>query len=222
MKIILNGAPVLLDAGRDDATMDVLRDGLGLTGAKAACRTGVCGACTVMVDGTPQASCLLPAAAVEGRQVTTAEGLDHPVQRAFAVHDGMQCGYCTPGFVVEAAAFVDRWRGEHGDTAPPRERIAAALAGHLCRCGAYEGIYAAVAAACRGEHDAATGAPARVEAMDKVTGRARYTTDVRLDGQLEGVIIRSARAHARVVEVKVDGAHTVDLLPSDRVVRYAG
>ncbi|MFD8532581.1 molybdopterin-dependent oxidoreductase [Streptosporangium canum] len=222
MKIILNGAPVLLDAGRDDATVDVLRDGLGLTGAKAACRTGVCGACTVMVDGTPQASCLLPAAAVEGRQVTTAEGLDHPVQRAFAVHDGMQCGYCTPGFVVEAAAFVDRWRGEHGDTAPPRERIAAALAGHLCRCGAYEGIYAAVAAACRGEHDAATGAPARVEAMDKVTGRARYTTDVRLDGQLEGVIIRSVRAHARVVEVKVDGAHTVDLLPSDRVVRYAG
>ncbi|WP_433236784.1 molybdopterin-dependent oxidoreductase [Streptosporangium sp. CA-135522] len=222
MKIMLNGVPVEVDADRDDATVDVLRDRLGLTGAKAACRTGACGACTVMVDRTPQVSCLLPAVAAEGREITTAEGLDHPVQRAFAVHDGLQCGYCTPGFVVEAAAFVDLWRGEHGDVTPPREQIAAAMAGHLCRCGAYEGIYAAIEAACRGEHDAGAGTPARVEAMDKVTGRARYTTDVHLDGQLEGVIIRSAKAHARVVEVKVDGAHVVDLLPPDRVVRYAG
>ncbi|MGV9778919.1 molybdopterin-dependent oxidoreductase [Streptosporangium sp. NPDC003464] len=222
MKIMLNGAPVLVDADQDDVTVDVLRERLGLTGAKAACRTGVCGACTVMVDGTPQAGCLLPAVAVEGREVTTAEGLDHPVQRAFAVHDGLQCGYCTPGFVVEAAAFVDRWRAEHGDTTPPRERIAAAMAGHLCRCGAYEGIHAAIAAACRGEHDAGTGTPARVEAMDKITGRARYTTDIRLDGQLEGVIIRSTEAHARVTGVEVDGPHTVDLLPPDRTVRYVG
>ncbi|WP_440104992.1 molybdopterin-dependent oxidoreductase [Streptosporangium sp. H16] len=222
MKITVNGLPATVDAGPDDAAVDVLREGLGLTGAKAACRTGVCGACTVMVDGVPQASCLLPSAALEDREITTAEGLDHPVQRALAVHDGLQCGYCTPGFAVEGAAFVDAWRAEHGDVAPPRERIAAALAGHLCRCGAYEGIHAAIAAACRGEHDGAAGTPARVEAMDKVTGRARYTTDVRLEGQLEGVIIRSARAHARVTSVRVDAAHVVDLLPPDRTVRYAG
>ncbi|MGR6920046.1 molybdopterin-dependent oxidoreductase [[Actinomadura] parvosata] len=222
MKIMVNGVPHETDAGRDDPVVDVLRDGLGLTGAKAACRTGVCGACTIAVDGTPQASCLLPAAAVEGRAVTTAEGLDHPVQRAFAAHDGLQCGYCTPGFVVEAAAFVDAWRAEHGDVAPPRDRIAAALAGHLCRCGAYGGIYAAVEAACRGEHDGQATAPARVEAMEKITGRARYTTDVRLDGQLEGAIIRSTRAHARITSVEVGHAHVVDLLPPDRIVRYAG
>ncbi|SPL99430.1 Periplasmic aromatic aldehyde oxidoreductase, molybdenum binding subunit YagR [[Actinomadura] parvosata subsp. kistnae] len=222
MKIMVNGVPHETDAGRDDPVVDVLRDGLGLTGAKAACRTGVCGACTIAVDGTPQASCLLPAAAVEGRAVTTAEGLDHPVQRAFAAHDGLQCGYCTPGFVVEAAAFVDAWRAEHGDVTPPRDRIAAALAGHLCRCGAYAGIYAAVEAACRGEHDGEAAAPARVEAMEKITGHARYTTDVRLDGQLEGAIIRSAQAHARVTSVEVDHAHVVDLLPPDRIVRYVG
>ncbi|GAA2874960.1 xanthine dehydrogenase family protein molybdopterin-binding subunit [Streptosporangium fragile] len=219
---MVNGVPTEVDAGPDDAAVDVLREGLGLTGAKAACRTGVCGACTVLVDGTPQAGCLLPAAAVREREVTTAEGLDHPVQRAFAVHDGLQCGYCTPGFVVEAAAFVDAWRAEHGDVAPPRERIAAALAGHLCRCGAYQGIYAAVAAACRGEHDGDAAVPARVEAMDKVTGRARYTTDVRLPGQLEGVIIRSTVAHARVTSVTGGTRHVVDLLPPDRTVRYVG
>nr|WP_240973448.1 molybdopterin-dependent oxidoreductase [Nonomuraea sp. FMUSA5-5] len=219
---MVNGVPHETDAGRDDPVVDVLRDGLGLTGAKAACRTGVCGACTIAVDGTPQVSCLLPAAAVEGRAVTTAEGLDHPVQRAFAAHDGLQCGYCTPGFVVEAAAFVDAWRAEHGDVTPPRDMIAAALAGHLCRCGAYAGIYAAVEAACRGEHDGEATAPARVEAMEKITGRARYTTDVHLDGRLEGAIIRSSQAHARITSVEVDHAHVVDLLPPDRVVRYAG
>ncbi|PZG29178.1 xanthine dehydrogenase [Spongiactinospora gelatinilytica] len=220
MKITVNGIPLEVECDRADTAVDVLRDGLGLTGAKAACRTGACGACTVLVDGTPNAGCLLPATAVEGREVITPEGLEHPVQRAFAAHDGLQCGYCTPGFVMEAAAFADRWRAEHGDVAPPRAEIAAALAGHLCRCGAYEGVFAAVAAACAGDFDGGgPPEPARVEAMAKITGRARYSTDIRHEGQLEGAIVRSSLPHARVVSIS---GHQADLLGEDRTVRYVG
>ncbi|MBV2364431.1 molybdopterin-dependent oxidoreductase [Streptomonospora nanhaiensis] len=228
MDMTLNGAAAEAGPDSDTTAAELVRDELGLTGTKLACGAGVCGACTLLVDGTPTASCLLPATALAGRTVTTVEGLagpdgPHPVQRAFAAHDAMQCGYCTPGFVVEAAAFVDRHRAEHGDLRPDRDTIADALAGHLCRCGAYEGIYAAVAAACAGEHDTDSPLPPpRAEAEDKVTGRARYTTDIRPEGCWEAVIVRSARAHARIVSVEAGDAVHVDLLGADRTVRYVG
>ncbi|TDP94937.1 molybdopterin-dependent oxidoreductase [Labedaea rhizosphaerae] len=224
--ITVNGTEHQVSTDPDRPAVDVIRDELGLTGTKLVCGAGVCGACTLQLDGTPVASCLLPAAALAGKSVTTVEGLAHPVQRAIAAHDGLQCGYCTPGFVVEGAAFVDTWRAEHGDVAPSREEIAAALAGHLCRCGAYDGIYDAIAAACTGAHDtveADDSRPPRVEAMEKVTGRARYTTDVQLPDQLDGAIVRSASAHALVRSVKAPADTVlVDLLGADRVVRYLG
>src|SRR4029453_10170644 len=99
----------------------------------------------------------VPATALEGRAVTTVEGFGpdlHPVQRAFIARDALQCGYCTPGFVVEAIAFHDRWRRERGTEEPSREEVVQALAGHLCRCGAYLGIIAAVSDACAGRFDA--------------------------------------------------------------------
>ncbi|WP_221349940.1 molybdopterin-dependent oxidoreductase [Streptomyces beigongshangae] len=224
MDVTVNGVPAEVAADPDDTLVELLRDGLGLPGTKLACGSGVCGACTVLVDGTPVVSCLTPCAAVRGRTVSTVEGLagNHPVQRAFVAHDALQCGYCTPGFVVEAAAFVDRWRAAHGDVAPPRELIADAMAGHLCRCGAYQGVYEAIGAACRGEHDRDEAAPARIEAMAKADGSARYATDVRFAGQLEGVIVRSARAHARVRVSHPGGAPFAGLLPQDGIVRYAG
>src|SRR5829696_2789132 len=191
LSVKVNDNEHALDANPDEPAVGVLRDRLGLTGTKLVCGAGVCGACTVLVDGTPMVSCLLPCSALEEREVTTVEGLGgtHPVQRAFAAHDALQCGYCTPGFVMEAAAFVDAWQG---DEPPTRAEIADAMAGHLCRCGAYQAIYAAIADACTGAYDQpAEIDPPRVEAMEKVTGSARYTTDVRLDGQLEGVIVRS-------------------------------
>ena len=223
--ITVNGAGHVLDVPPDEPAVELIRETLGLTGTKLVCGAGVCGACTVQVDGKAVVSCLLPGAALAGRSVTTVEGLggSHPVQRAFAANDALQCGYCTPGFVVEAAAFVDAWRAEHGDVAPGRTVIADALSGHLCRCGAYESIFAAVAAACAGVHDSGDGPSPRIEAMDKITGRARYTTDVRLDGRLDGVIVRSAKAHAVVLSVTApEGALLVDLLSADRTVRYVG
>ena len=115
----VNGHPAPLPDDREALLVDVIRDRLGLTGTKLVCGSGVCGACTVLVDGAPVVSCLMPALAAAGKSVTTVEGIGaeklHPVQKAFMAHDALQCGFCTPGFIVEAAAFHD-----HG--APPRER----------------------------------------------------------------------------------------------------
>jgi len=95
---------------------------------------------------------------------------------------------CTPGFIMEATAFHDRWRATRGTATPSREDIGAALSGHLCRCGAYDGIFHAVTEACEGRFDGDDIVSPRLEAREKVTGVAKYTVDIRHDGQLEGVI----------------------------------
>ena len=210
-----------------------IRTELGLTGTKLACGTGVCGACTILVNGVAVAGCLLPVEDLEDAEVTTIEGIGvgdglHPVQAAFIARDGLQCGYCTPGFVVEAVAFYERWRAANGSRRPERDDIARALAGHLCRCGAYPGIYEAVAAACAGEFDHHRADGPRVDALEKVTGSARYTTDIHLDA-LIGRVIRSGVAHGELVSVDptaalaLPGVQAFVMLaePGDRV-RYHG
>src|SRR5262245_7028936 len=134
----VNGKQRELDVRAEEAAVEILRDRLGLTGTKLVCGDGVCGACTVLLDGVPVVSCLVPATALRAREVTTVEGFGpelHPVQRAFIANDALQCGYCTPGFVVEAIAFHDRWRQERGTEEPTRDEVVEALTGHLCRCG---------------------------------------------------------------------------------------
>ena len=121
----------------------VLRYQLGMTAAKEGCRQGGCGSCTVLLDGEPVLSCLLPVEDVEGRHVTTLEAMStpdaiHPVQQAFIDQLGFQCGYCTPGMVVVTAALL-----EHNPS-PTRDEILDAIAGNVCRCTGYEPIVAAV------------------------------------------------------------------------------
>lgn len=226
----VNGAASTFGVGDDDTALHVLRERLGLTGTKESCGHGACGACVVQLDGVPVNACLLPATALEGRSLTTVEALaDHPVPRALAAEDGLQCGYCTPGFAVEGAAFHDRWRAEHPGEVPAREVVANALSGHLCRCGAYDGILRAVIAACAGRHDAPGPLAERVEALEKATGRATYTVDVALPGQLEGVVLRSPHASARVRAIDPADALAlpgvrgwVRLVSESGRVRYAG
>jgi aerobic carbon-monoxide dehydrogenase small subunit len=118
---------------------DVIRDDLGLTGTHLGCEHGVCGACTVLLDGQPVRSCLMLAVQAEGAEVTTIEGLargdePHPIQQAMRVAHGFQCGFCTPGFLMSAVALVAE------NPAPTRDQIRAGLSGNLCRCTGYQSI----------------------------------------------------------------------------------
>lgn len=149
----INGQPVHLTIDARASLLDVLRETLALTGAKKGCDHGQCGACTVHVDGRRVASCLTFAAKVDGREVTTIEGIGdgeslHVMQRAFIDHDALQCGYCTPGQIMAAIACVNE-----GHANSPAE-IREFMSGNICRCGAYPGIVAAIAdaaAAMRGD-----------------------------------------------------------------------
>ncbi len=230
----INGEARTMPVAGTLTTLELVREKLGLTGAKEGCGHGACGACTVLVDGAPIASCLHPATSLHARKLDTIEGFArggqlHPMQRAFAAEDALQCGYCTPGFVTEAIAFFAAWRLENGTKTPDRPTIANALAGHLCRCGAYDNIYRAVAAACAGTYDSEVGPPPRLEARDKVTGGARYTVDVSVDGQLAGGFIRSPLPHARLVGIDVQGALAIPgvrglfpLMEQGHKARYVG
>jgi xanthine dehydrogenase YagT iron-sulfur-binding subunit len=144
LQLDINGQTRTLTVEPRVTLLDALRDHLGLTGTKKGCDQGQCGACTVHVDGERMLACLTLAAQVEGRSVTTIEGLSapgadlHPVQAAFLENDAFQCGYCTPGQIMSAVACIRE--GHAGSDAEIREY----MAGNLCRCGAYPHIVAAV------------------------------------------------------------------------------
>jgi carbon-monoxide dehydrogenase small subunit len=123
--------------------LDVIRDELGLTGTKYGCGTGECGACTVLLDGLPVNACIIPALQVNGRSVTTIEGISrdgviHPIQGAFIAYGAIQCGYCTPGMILSAKALLDR------NPRPQEMEVREALVGNLCRCTGYQKIVEAI------------------------------------------------------------------------------
>jgi aerobic carbon-monoxide dehydrogenase small subunit len=144
VSVAVNGRQVTADVEPRLLLSDFLRHRIGLTGTHVGCEHGVCGACTVLIDGTAQRSCLVFALQVDGAEVRTVEGLAapsgelHPVQRAFADEHGLQCGFCTPGFVMSAVALLE------GDRQPGEDELLDVLSGHLCRCTGYRGIVRAV------------------------------------------------------------------------------
>jgi isoquinoline 1-oxidoreductase subunit alpha len=142
VKLSVNGAEREVDAPAEMPLLWVLRDLLGLTGTKFGCGIAQCGACTVHLDGAPLRSCVTPVSAVAGKSITTIEGLSddgsHPVQRAWAELDVVQCGYCQSGQIMSAAALLA------AEPNPTDRDIDAALSGNLCRCGTYQRIRAAV------------------------------------------------------------------------------
>jgi aerobic-type carbon monoxide dehydrogenase small subunit (CoxS/CutS family) len=137
MRITLNGALRRIDAHPLKRLLDVLREDCALTGTKEGCGEGECGACTVLVDGTPVNACLVPVAHVDGARVTTIEGLRgrHPLQHAFVEHGGAQCGICTAGMILAAVALGKQ---------PTLEQMKTGLAGNLCRCTGYSAIYRSI------------------------------------------------------------------------------
>jgi aerobic carbon-monoxide dehydrogenase small subunit len=146
LTLVVNGEERKLEVEGRTLLVHALRDGLGLTGTHIGCDTSQCGACTVLLDGRAVKSCTMLAQQAEGQEVTTIEGLGqdgelHPIQRAFVEHHGLQCGYCTPGFILTTADLLSR------NGAPSDDEIRHALRGNLCRCTGYQGIVESIRAA---------------------------------------------------------------------------
>ena len=148
MTFTINGRTYRAELEPRVTLLDALRNAFDLTGAKRVCDRGTCGACTVLLDGKPVYACSVLAIEAQGRAITTVEGLMqegrlHPIQQAFIENDALQCGFCTPGFVVACKALLDRTPN------PTPEDLVRGLGGNLCRCGTYVGIRAAIAQAAR-------------------------------------------------------------------------
>ena len=227
IRLNVNGEDRTLAVRPNATLLAVLRDDLDLTGAKRGCGTGDCGACTVQVEEEPVASCLMLAAAANGKRITTVEGIArdgdlHPLQKSFVKHGALQCGYCTSGALMSAKALVDR------NPDPSREDIKTSLSGNLCRCGAYGRMVSAVEGwkECDGvpldtrphahgerdqqrDHAVVGHGVTRYDGPDKVTGRAKYTADLRLPGMLYGKLLGSPIAHGRITRLDVSKARAL-------------
>jgi carbon-monoxide dehydrogenase small subunit len=154
LKLQVNGEALEVEAAQAALLLDVLREGLELTGTKRGCETSHCGACTVLLDGAAAHSCVVLAARCDGKEITTVEGLSqggdlNELQRLFLKHGALQCGYCTPGMLMAATALLRR------NPKPTLDEIKIGLDGNLCRCTGYTGIFEAIQACAQGKSETA-------------------------------------------------------------------
>jgi len=237
MDLLVNGQNISIDPLPGEMLADLLRERLGLTGTKIGCNEAECGACTVLVDGEPVLSCNYPAARAEGRQILTIEGLAglmptpaegvaiglgslHPLQQAFVLHGAVQCGFCIPGQLMTAHALL-----EH-NPAPTEAEIRHTLKDTLCRCAGYPTIVRAIQAAVAGmrDHQAVEGPiistsesgekvigtlQIRPDAVEKVTGEAIFTDDLKFEGMLHARVKRAGVPHAILKSLDVSAARAL-------------
>jgi 4-hydroxybenzoyl-CoA reductase alpha subunit len=222
VSLTVNGEVHTVAVRGGETLLDVLRDKLRLTGTKKGCNLGACGACTVLINGQPRNSCLQLAAACEGAEITTIEGVAqdgklHPLQRAFVNHGALQCGFCTPGVIMSALALIQT------NPDPTVAQIKEALSGNLCRCTGYVRIVEAVrnwkkyvstdeppvrADDLDGYAVVGKSVP-RVDAADKVTGRVRYTADCHFENMLYGKILHSPIPHGTIRRIDTSRAEAL-------------
>ncbi|HRA01405.1 MAG TPA: 2Fe-2S iron-sulfur cluster-binding protein, partial [Thermoflexales bacterium] len=222
LKVTVNGTPREAEVAPSAMLANVLREQLGLTGTKVGCNEAECGICTVLIDGTPVVSCIYPALKANGKSITTIEGLAHdheldPLQQAFVDHGATQCGFCTPGILMNAKALLNK------NDNPSDDDIKHALKDTLCRCTGYVSIINAIKDAAASKRtgkkhftpnlpktvDPLTwiGKPMpRPDAIEKVTGAAKYTDDYTFEGMLHGATKRAGVPHARVKKIDTSKA----------------
>jgi 4-hydroxybenzoyl-CoA reductase subunit alpha len=219
----VNGEPHSVAVRDGETLVDVLRGKLRLTGTKKGCDLGACGACTVLLDGEPRNSCLLLAVACEGTEITTIEGISqdgklHPLQRSFINHGAVQCGFCTSGMILSAFALINRNPG------PTTSDVKEALSGNLCRCTGYVRIIEAVknwkkyesgdeslpAEEVQNQHAVVGRSMPRVDAADKVTGRAKYAADLHFENLLYGKILHSPIPHGVIKRIDASAAEALE------------
>ena len=216
----LNGRPVKLLADPEKSLLKVLRDDLRLTGTKEGCGEGLCGSCTVLVDGDPLNSCKLPVRRVEGRSVVTIEGVGgrenpDPIQRAFVEVGAAQCGFCTPGMILTAKSILDK------NPDPSREEVRKGIRRNLCRCTGYKKIIDGVLLAAKARKDPGVikeseisqlrlgGRVPQINSWQKVTGSLRFAQDIYLEDMCHAKVLRSPHFHARVLNIDASEAETM-------------
>jgi len=203
---VINQQSVSLDCQPGQTLLSVLHKVLGMTGTKIGCESGSCGACTVLLEGDPVCACLVLAAEVQGKHLTTVEGLGsdtrlHPLQKALAEHQALSCGACGPGMLMAAAALF-----EH-DPQPDSSAVAEALSGNLCACSRYPQIVSALSQAVKTSTE--PGGCSRA-ALARVKGAAVCQVELRPEAALQGAILRSPFAHARILRVDLSCAAQMD------------